>query len=109
MLYKRQISEPAKLLLASREGTLIHLGADVLLTIACKFVTLNSLRIGKPYHMLSKITRIVLSLSFLIPFILTTNVLQESIILLSVLIYVGISVFDVWEQCLVFFFPAAIR
>ena len=56
-----------------------------------------------------QLTRIALRLSFFIPFILTTNVLQESIILQSVLVYVGISVFDAWEQFLVFFFSAAIR
>lgn len=64
ILYKRRISDPAKLLLASQEGTLIHLGADVLLTVACKSVTLNAVRKGKPYHMHSNITRIILPLSF---------------------------------------------
>jgi hypothetical protein len=50
-------------------------------------------------------TRIVLRVIYLfIPlFMLPTNMVQESIILLQVLVFVGVSVFDVWEQCLVFF------
>lgn len=36
MLYKRRISEPVKLLLASQEGTLNSPRADVLLTVAPK-------------------------------------------------------------------------
>jgi hypothetical protein len=44
---------------------------------------------------------------FFIPFILTTNVTRIDNVTVG-LVYVGISVFDVWEQCLVFF-CAAIR